>query len=162
MCLPTIYKTEKEILPGPVYVKFTCGCIFLDTEDQKRKKRSLFEIRNGKRTNRVFCPNHKKDSFVKQRMKICPVCNELIVASKNTTPGLCRKCLNHVEARKSKKVKIKNCIQYGKPYELRKNEKIISKHMCRNREYCLSFIKKHATLMQCANCPHLKDNIFGD
>lgn len=163
--LPRIYRTEKVIEKGLIYIRFTCGCVFLDKEDRKRKKRSVFEIRDGKRTNRIFCPNHKKNSHIKNRFKICPNCESTITVANNTVEGLCTPCLNFLKKeaqRKNKEEKIKDCLQYGKFYELRKNEKIISEPMCKNREYCLSFIQRASTLIQCDKCPHKNTDIFGD
>jgi hypothetical protein len=164
--LSKIHKTEKTFIHGQIYIEFTCGCIFLDKEDQKRKKRSVFEIKDGKRTNRVFCPNHKNNSHLKHRFKICPFCKDKIIVAKTTNEGPCNKCAAFLKQEKAKekteKKKQKDCLQYGKPYELRKNEKIVSEAMCRNREYCISFIKRASTLIQCDKCPHARTDIFED
>lgn len=161
--LPRIYKTEKTIIKGLVYVEFSCGCIFLDKEDRKRTKRSIFEKRNGKKTSRIFCPNHKNNSYIKHRFKICPGCDTKIIVTNNTVEGLCSPCLKFHKAEKKQKAKVpkpKDCLQHGEPYALRKNEKIVSEPMCKNRPYCISFIKKASTLIQCDKCPYAKIDMF--
>lgn len=163
--LPRIYRTEKVIEKGLIYIRFTCGCVFLDKEDRKRKKRSIFEVRNGKRSNRIFCPNHKNNSFIKNRFKICPTCESTITVANNTVEGICSKCSyieKQEEYKKKKEPKKRDCQQYGKEYTLKPKEKIISEPMCKNRAYCLSFIKQAITLLQCANCLNLDNDIFGD
>lgn len=166
MTFHRIYKTEKIFIEGIVYIEFTCGCIFFDIEDRKRKKRSIFEVKEGKRKNRIFCPNHKSNSNIKHRFKICPLCKEKIIVANNTVEGPCITCSYKLKQEEYKKntqnKKRKDCLQYGKEYILKHREQIKAEPMCKNREYCLSFIKKASTLLQCNNCLNKNINIFGD
>lgn len=163
---PRIHKPITQFTEGLVYIRYSCDCVFLDKEDKKRKIRSVFEVKEGKRTNRIFCPNHKNDSYIKHRFKICPECKNTIIAANNTVEGLCSLCSAKIKQRENYKKKnppkSKSCLQYGEPYILRKNEKIVSEPMCRNRSYCLSFIKEASTLLQCDKCTHKKTDIFED
>lgn len=163
--LSRIYRTEKKFIPGKVYVKFSCDCIFSDIEDKKRKIRTVLDKKDGKRTYRTFCPNHKNNSNLQHRFKICPICTAHIVVANNTVEGPCPICTKKIKLEEKQKAKVpkpKDCLQYGLPYTLRKNEKIISEPMCKNRPYCISFIKNASTLLQCDNCPYAKLDIFGD
>jgi len=161
--LKKIYPTIKKPKAGILYVTYTCNCVFDDKKDQKRKKRSVFEIRNGKRTNRVFCPNHPEDSFLKNRFKICPSCKNTVVVSRLTTIGPCPECMKKINQEKKKVPVKKTCYQYGgEKYELRKNEKVENKPLCGNRSYCLSFIKSATDLLQCKGCSHFFNEFMKD
>jgi len=165
--LKKIYPVTKQIEKGKVYVKYSCGCVFLDTDDKKRKKRSVFEKIEGKRTNRTFCPNHKSNSKIEHRFKICPMCHKKIIVARLTKDGYCFRCNKAINAKKAKEKikekKKKNCFQYnGKMYELRKNEKIENKPLCGNRSFCLSFIKSASDLLQCKDCSHFFNEFTKD
>lgn len=153
---------EEETKFDIVYVKFSCGCIFNDKEDKQREKRNVLETKNGKRTNRIFCPIHPKNSKIAYRFKYCSICHKKTKVARMTNEGPCIVCNRNIKLREKYKEKKQKtvCLQYGKRIDFPREENLTSQIFCIHRMYCLSFFHHlPKAYLDCTNCKHFESDL---
>jgi hypothetical protein len=142
---------------GKVYAEYECGCIFPASVKSSKIALNTY-TKGGSRQRKSVCPEHPFEfGAYKHRMKICPVCEKLIIsANGNLLDGQCRVCGRKAPRDQSQPIirKKKSIFQAG--VEIEKPDRIFEEINCIFRADCLTIVARTNGKLHCGDCKKME------